>query len=138
MKWFFGFLVLVVSVFLGMIFFFMKAPSKVPPATFSEQEIAKLQASDIPKELQTEANLAMGKVYFLTHCEYCHGLQGQGSRTGPDLTDKIWLHGDGSFSNIVETVIHGVTSTTMIPWDNRLQESDIKIIAAYVRAMRHD
>lgn len=133
-----GFLLLVVSLFCGILFCFVKANPTHVATSFSAQEIAKLQLTDIPKELQNPESLSTGKVYFLTHCEYCHGLQGQGTRRAPDLTDKKWIHGDGSFNSMVSIIKEGVPNTMMLNWNSRLREDDIKLIAAYVRAMRHD
>lgn len=116
----------------------MKASAPHRGASFTPQQQAMLNATDIPKELQTEEALATGKVLFLTHCEYCHGLQGQGTRKAPNLTDKRWIHGDGSFNSMVDIIKNGVPNTTMLNWSSRLREPDIKLITAYVRAMRHD
>lgn len=73
-------------------------------------------------------------------CHACHGPQGKGvPALGANLTDKEWLHSDGSFEGIVKTVTAGVpadkssTHTVMPPkGGSTLNEAQIKAVAAYV------
>lgn len=41
-------------------------------------------------------------------CYRCHGKGGVGGRTGPNLTDKEYVQGDGSLGNISEVIMWGV------------------------------
>lgn len=44
-------------------------------------------------------------------CASCHGPDGTGiENLGADLTDDEWVHSDGDYEGIVETVTEGVTA----------------------------
>jgi len=49
---------------------------------------------------------------FAAHCASCHGENMKGNpRIGaPDLTDAIWLYGDGSVYGIERTILYGIRS----------------------------
>lgn len=49
---------------------------------------------------------AIGERLFLNNCAACHGSDGKGSRSFPNLTDSDWLHG-GSPEKIIETITGG-------------------------------
>ncbi|MBE0592698.1 MAG: c-type cytochrome [Gemmatimonadales bacterium] len=73
-------------------------------------------------------------------CHACHGPQGKGMPgMGANLTDKQWLHSDGSYDGIVKTVMSGVPSdkssnhSVMPPkGGSSLNDAQIKAVAAYV------
>ena len=136
MKWYAIFLTGIFSIFFLIIFFFIKAPQAASSDHFDKAFSAQLEASDIPKTLQTPENLAAGKLLFITSCEHCHGGHGQGTPKGPDLSDSVWIHGKGSYADIVSVIQDGVEQSTMIAWSNRFRKSDIELIAAYVRALQ--
>lgn len=54
-------------------------------------------------------------------CTRCHGEGGTGGRWGPDLTDDEWVQGDGSLSNIGETIFWGVRRKDFADPDRRFQ-----------------
>jgi len=71
-------------------------------------------------------------------CLACHGPDGKGT-IGPNLTDKEWLHVDGSFEQIVKLVLSGVdqaaskTGQIMPPkGGSSINEADVRAVAAYV------
>lgn len=50
----------------------------------------------------TPPMLALGDSLFhgligATSCQACHGADGKQGTVAPDLTDPVWLHGDGSW-----------------------------------------
>ena len=59
----------------------------------------------------TPAAIAAGKQLFLGEglCMACHGADAKGS-LGPNLTDQTWLHGAGTYPEIVARVLSGVPS----------------------------
>lgn len=73
-------------------------------------------------------------------CHACHGPQGKGMPAmGANLTDKEWLHSDGSFEGIVKTITSGVPSdkssnhSVMPPkGGSSLSDAQVKAVAAYV------
>lgn len=71
-------------------------------------------------------------------CLACHGPQAKGG-IGPDLTAGPWLHGSGSYQELVARIHDGVPleiskSGQMMPprGGGSLSEADIRAVAAYV------
>jgi cytochrome c oxidase cbb3-type subunit 3 len=52
------------------------------------------------------------KPLYATHCAACHGpeLRGNPALGAPDLTDDVWLYGDGSIFAIERTLLYGIRS----------------------------
>ncbi len=101
---------------------------------------AAAQAADSVPAAVTPAAIAAGKGLFLGEglCLACHGADAKGS-IGPDLTDKIWLHGTGSFADIVAVVLAGVSSEQsklgqiMPPrGGSGITDEQARVVAAYV------
>ena len=74
---------------------------------------------------------ALGKSKFGA-CAACHGADGKGNQAigAPNLTDDIWLHGWGE-SAIVSIVNNGKVNQ-MPAQEQKLTESQIRVLAAYV------
>jgi len=75
-------------------------------------------------------------------CWTCHGLDAKGVKgLGPDLTDKTWLHGDGSIDFVKSTVKAGITkpkkgNLPMPPFGGvPLNDSQIAAVSAYVQSL---
>lgn len=97
----------------------------------------------------TPAQLALGdSVYHgrvgAALCFVCHGPNGKGvAGTGPDLTDKEWLNGDGSLASIEKIIAEGVAKPKKMPapmppkGGGQLTDSQIKAAAAYVYSLSH-
>lgn len=98
------------------------AANKFP--TLSEDELeAKLKD---PTLIKLGANVFQGK------CAMCHGENLEG-KIGPNLTDKIWLHG-GKNSEIVQTVRQGVSSKGMPSWEGLLNAEEIFGVVALIKS----
>ena len=73
-------------------------------------------------------------------CAACHGPEAKGvPNLGADLTDQEWVHSDGSYDGILETIKNGVgpdkssTGAAMPPkGGSSLSEDQMKAVAAYV------
>lgn len=75
-------------------------------------------------------------------CAVCHGANGEGS-IGPDLTDDEWVHGDGSYDDIVHQILEGVPadkSKSGVPMPPKggasLTDEQVRAVAAYVWSLR--
>lgn len=71
-------------------------------------------------------------------CMACHGPEGKG-QVGPNLADSLWLHGQGSYAEIVQRILSGVpqnqskTGVIMPPRGGaRINDEQVKAVAAYV------
>ena len=85
--------------------------------------------------LTDESELMLGASLFQTNCVLCHGPEGQGNATGPNLTDEYWLHG-GGIKNVFSTIKYGVPEKGMIPWKTQLRSSDIHRVASYILSLQ--
>jgi len=75
-------------------------------------------------------------------CFACHGQDGKGvPNLGANLTDKEWVHSDGSYEKIVETVMTGTqakSGAVMPPKGGpNLSDEQVKAVAAYVWSLSH-
>jgi mono/diheme cytochrome c family protein len=76
-------------------------------------------------------------------CFTCHGAHAKGTALAPDLTDTLWLNGDGSFPFIMRTVMHGVPRPTRYPapmppmGGARLTMPQARAVADYVYRLSH-
>ncbi len=88
----------------------------------------------------TAVMVAQGKSLYESTglCMACHGMDGKGG-IGPDLTDQILLHPDGSVDSITVQLIRGIAEAeakTGIPMPPRagtgLDDDELRAVAAYV------
>ncbi len=86
----------------------------------------------MPLRYKNTQTIDTGKLYFLTSCAKCHGNFGEGSPTAPNLTDATWLHGRGSFDDIYTIIRDGIPGTAMMGWSGKMQDEDIRVLAAFV------
>lgn len=80
-------------------------------------------------------SIESGREIFLTNCAACHGEDARGNQDlgAPNLTDPYWIYG-GDLPTIVTTV-HGGRQGHMPTWDERLTNTEIKILALYVHSL---
>ena len=73
----------------------------------------------------------LGKSKFAA-CAACHGVDGKGNTTvgAPNLTDKIWLHGYGE--EAITAMVHNGKTNQMPAQKDRLTDSQIHVLTAYV------
>jgi mono/diheme cytochrome c family protein len=113
-------------------------------ATWQTKLTAQQAVSQVPEGV-TPARIAEGGKLFKGTgiCFACHGPEGKGA-TGPDLTDTLWIHSRGTFSEIVQQIVKGVPqnqakSGVMMPprGGGQLNDEQIKAVAAYVWILSH-
>lgn len=75
--------------------------------------------------------LALGAAQYATKCASCHGGELQGS-IGPNLTDKFWIHGQGTRMDIVTVIRAGVADKGMPPWGPVMKKDEIYAVSAYI------
>ncbi|MEL6548381.1 MAG: cbb3-type cytochrome c oxidase N-terminal domain-containing protein [Myxococcota bacterium] len=108
---------------------------------YEVEETERLAKAGAPSESslaaigETQAALDLGRSVYTTNCESCHGAKGEGL-IGPNLTDRYWLHGDGSLMAIYSTVSEGVLTKGMPAWNRVLAPEDLKTVVAYIGTMR--
>ena len=69
-------------------------------------------------------------------CYDCHAQDGRGDAAigAPNLTDAIWLYGNGSRSDIIDTLEHG-RSGVCPAWSGSLTAAAIRELALYVYSL---
>ena len=86
---------------------------------------------------------ASGAAIYNANCATCHGEGGRGD--GPaavglepppaDLTDGVWVTGDGSLPAIVNVVANGSPGTAMIGWKGTLSDAEINAVSAHIQSL---
>lgn len=104
-----------------------RAAGGTEPALPEESELSAALAS-------ADLGAAGGKIFDL-RCASCHGAKGEG-QIGPNLTDKHWLHGDGSMLEIAKIVADGVPDKGMPPWKAMLKAGELATITAFVAKLQ--
>ncbi|MCS6854274.1 MAG: cytochrome-c oxidase, cbb3-type subunit III [Elioraea sp.] len=76
-----------------------------------------------------------GETTYAENCVACHGERGEGVRAvgGPALNDAIWLYG-GTKEQIVAQIANPRMGV-MPPWQGRLDEAIIRMLAVYVHTL---
>ncbi|GGC05671.1 Cbb3-type cytochrome c oxidase subunit CcoP [Marivita lacus] len=89
----------------------------------------------LSEEPNDASKVAAGETVYLDNCAACHMDDGTGDRWqgAPNLTDAIWLYG-GDYETLTETVTYSRFGV-MPSWTNRLSESQIRAVAAYVHGL---
>jgi len=83
------------------------------------------------KLLTDKADLEAGKESFAKNCVVCHGADGKGIATFPNLTDDEWLTGS-SPEEVVKSISEGNVAKGMIPYKNILSEKQILQVTSYI------
>jgi cytochrome c oxidase cbb3-type subunit 3 len=77
--------------------------------------------------------LAAGEVIFNTKlCTTCHGKFGEGNAIGPNLTDKYWINGKGTITDVVGVITNGAAAKGMTPFKDQLSPKQILQVASFV------
>jgi cytochrome c oxidase cbb3-type subunit 3 len=106
---------------------------------FFEQQSALLgdlqpDAVTLVSLLDDERAIKGGGNIFKTNCAVCHGPGGIG-QTGPNLTDDVYLN-IKSIEDIATIVRDGLVSKGMPAWGQKLNQTQIVIVSAYVASLR--
>jgi len=84
------------------------------------------------------AGAARGGVIYSTRgaCYDCHGADAGGDAAigAPNLTDRIWLYGDGSRAAIFQSIAHGRQGVCPA-WIKTLSPAQIREVALYVHSL---
>jgi cytochrome c oxidase cbb3-type subunit 3 len=91
------------------------------------------------RQLDNEALMAdaeangTGQRLFANSCAMCHGSDGRGARSFPNLTDNDWLYG-GSFDTVMQSIANG-RNGIMPVMVGGLDDGGINNLVAYVQSM---
>lgn len=117
------------------------AQQETAAAVAGGQEVAQQQEVQLPEGVTMEM-VNQGREIFggAGLCRYCHGAEGGGMPgQGANLTDGEWIHSDGSYEGIIQTVMNGVdasvstSGTAMAPkGGSGISDDQVRAVAAYV------
>ncbi|WP_255991020.1 cytochrome-c oxidase, cbb3-type subunit III [Chitinolyticbacter albus] len=91
---------------------------------------AKYKAMPVAQVAKDANARGLGQSLFNTYCIQCHGIDAQGAKGFPNLTDNDWLHG-GTPEKIVETLNQG-RHGQMPAFGAAFGEEKVKDVANYV------
>ncbi len=97
-------------------------------ADSAKAEVPKAEVKSLPT---STADIAAGKEIFARICAVCHGAEGKGLATFPDLTDDKWIHGNTP-GDVVNTITNGYPVKGMLPYKSQLSEQQIQQVASFV------
>lgn len=80
--------------------------------------------------LTESADINNGKALFATNCVVCHKANGEGL-IGPNLTDKYWINGDGSISEVFKMIKYG-NANGMPEHESKMNPVELQQVASYV------
>ncbi len=114
----------------AMIAYIHKLGRDIAPPPVAAAETEKAPQKEV-KLLDSAEDLAAAGKIFATTCAACHGADGKGIATFPNLTDDKWLKGN-SPSEVFRSIAEGNITKGMIPYKNQLSEKQITQLASYV------
>jgi mono/diheme cytochrome c family protein len=82
--------------------------------------------------------VAVAAPLFTRACSRCHGVNGEGTRLGPNLQDNTWLLGNGSRNGIARVIAEGVAAPKQFPapmppgGGTNLTEAEVDALSWYV------
>lgn len=126
-------------------------PLGVVALFFSTVRLASAQPEPVavPDSVTTERVLAGSELYNGGSCAACHAVGGRGvGGRAPDLSDIEWLHSQGDFDGIFQTIFWGVPedrmkAVTPRPFEMHprggmtIDREQMKALAAYVWTVAH-
>ena len=87
--------------------------------------------------LAQQQSAVQGKALYDQHCTACHGANaGAGERAPAIVSAATSMRGARSDTQLMAIVRNGIPGTAMPAWGNRLSDSDIASIGAYIHALR--
>ena len=96
----------------------------------SDDPLAAYAGKDLNTLMQDSVAMELGQKEFNTACVTCHGADGKGLPTFPDLTDADWQYG-GSAEQVLASVLNG-RNGIMPPWQAVLGDDGVTQVAHYV------
>jgi cytochrome c oxidase cbb3-type subunit I/II len=119
------------SEMIAMIAYLHKMGKDISPIFEEEENEAAREREDIVLIDETEENLSEGKTIFNSVCSVCHGENGEGVATFPNLIDDEWIHGNTP-TDIFYVIKEGKPLKGMIPYGNQYTDEQINQITLYV------
>ncbi len=114
----------------AMIAYIHKLGRDIAPPPVAAAETEETPQKEV-KLLDSAEDLAAAGKIFATTCAACHGADGKGIATFPNLTDDEWLKGN-SPSEVFRSISNGNITKGMIPYKNQFSEKQIAQLTSYI------
>ncbi|MGH9314067.1 MAG: c-type cytochrome [Vicinamibacterales bacterium] len=109
----------------------MRAVAVIALASFDA--LAVLLKGGPPAAAQKPAAKIDAPELYKTHCQACHGPDGNSPLEPLSFVDTAWKHGS-RLQDIVKIMTNGVEMTPMLPFKEKLTKEEILAIAKLVRS----
>ena len=86
-------------------------------------------------DIMATPKLNIGRGIFIGNCASCHGNNGQGSLTAPNLTDDAYINVK-KVEDIHDVVANGRKNGAMPAWRNRLSSNEVILVTSYVASLK--
>ncbi|WP_395376764.1 cytochrome-c oxidase, cbb3-type subunit III [Marinicella sp. W31] len=96
----------------------------------SDDPLAAYAGQDLETLMQDSVAMELAQKEYNTACVTCHGADGKGLPTFPDLTDDDWQYG-GSADQVLASVLNG-RNGIMPPWQAVLGDEGVTQVTHYV------
>jgi cytochrome c oxidase cbb3-type subunit 3 len=108
--------------------------AEMAAAEAAQEQVFSRFREMMPEQLiaDTEANEIGGRL-FGNNCAMCHGSDGRGAKSFPNLTDDDWLYGN-SFDQVMTSITAG-RQGVMTPFGAVLGEDGVRNVVAYVQQL---
>lgn len=115
-----------------------REPTLKPISPSDIEDLVQFLRAAEGRSAEQKAAQRGSKTYQTAGCYDCHGTNaaGDGAIGAPNLTDNIWLYGDGSNLWIYDSIAHGRAGVCPA-WSGRLSAVQIREVALYVFSLSH-
>ncbi len=98
-------------------------------------EVSAFVASLSGSPVKDPSMVEPGRQVYADNCASCHGDDGKGNRElgGPNLTDGIWLYGEGEAA--IAAQVRNPKMGVMPAWGARLGDVKVKELAVFVHSL---
>lgn len=118
-----------------------------PPAEYERDYLVNLKKKfgeigelepDAPTIMQYAAEdqwVALGRGVYMSNCTSCHGTDGAGGASAPNLTDDHYIYVK-EVQDIADVIISGRGNGKMPAWGNRLHPNEVVLVSSYIATLR--
>ena len=101
-------------------------------AAFDKEKKRQQEAATGGVVMTPQEMLASGAQLFTQKgCIACHGMNGEGNKIGPNLTDNYWLNGC-SEASLISMISEGKPEKGMTPFKTMMTREEIKNVANFI------
>ncbi len=124
-------------IFIAVVYLFYAVYAQIQVDKYElENTLIQLNEEDYNNFLKENDSAVIGKKIFKRNCKACHGVNGEGNLTGPNLRDRFWIKGDGSLQSIYSIIYKGTLNKGMPSWGKSLSSDEMFAITKFVKELQ--